>query len=157
LDGCALRIVWARGDGEVSALLVDAVVREGRIHITDAFYRTRADRFAKKLGDGVALRIRIEPEDEAWRHSDGKHLYGHLYKPVSKRHGEPVAEVHLRMKSQFMPEDGRTSITELNRDEFKSFIESVEQDIRENDPESWEDCVAAMSLYEQRQPARRMA
>lgn len=138
----------------MNALLVDAVVRETGgecdVHVTDPYYRTRRRRAAKKWGVGCALKIRIEPEEQAWRHSDGKHLYGHLYKPVSERTGETVAEVHLRMKSQFLPDDGRTSITELNRDEMKSFIESVEQDIRENDPESWEDCLAAMALYERR-------
>jgi hypothetical protein len=54
------------------------------------------------------------------------------------------------MKAQFMPDDGRTSITQLNREELKSFMESVEQDIRETDPDSWDDCVAAMALYERR-------
>lgn len=106
-----------------------------------------------KLGDGEVVVIRIEPEAEAWRYSDLKHLYGHLYSPVSKRTGETVAEVHVRMKVSFMPDDGRTSITQLNREEIRSFIESVEQDIREHDPDSWEDCVAAMTLYERRKSA----
>jgi hypothetical protein len=132
------------------ALTVDAVVRDGKIHVTDEYYKTRCERAAKKWGDGAALKIRVEPEEEAWRHSDAKHLYGHLYSPVSKRTGETVAEVHLRMKAQFMPDDGRTSITQLNREELKSFMESVEQDIRETDPDSWDDCVAAMALYERR-------
>lgn len=132
------------------ALLIDAVVRDGDVHVVDTLYKTRRQRYARKIGDGVMLKIRIEPEAEAWRHSDAKHLYGHLYAPVSKRHGETVAEVHLRMKAQFMPDDGRTSITELNREELKSFIESVEQDIRENDPDSWGDCLDAMALYENR-------
>lgn len=106
-----------------------------------------------KLGDGECVSIRVEREDEAWKYSDAKHLYGHLYSPVSKRTGETVAEVHLRMKVSFMPDDGRTSITQLNREEMRSFIESVEQDIRENDPDSWEDCVAAMTLYERSKSA----
>lgn len=132
------------------ALVVDGVVRDGDVHVTDAFYKTRRERFAKRIGDGVMLKIRIEPADEAWKHAAAKHLYGHLYSPVSKRHGETVAEVHLRMKAQFMPDDGRTSITELDEAEMKSFTESVEQDIRENDPDSWEDCLAAMALFERR-------
>ena len=134
----------------MSALLIDAVVRDGDVHVLDAFYKTRRQQFAKRTGDGVLLKIRVEPADEAWKHAAAKHLYGHLYTPVSKRHGETVAEVHLRMKAQFMPDDGRTSITELNEDEMKAFTESVEQDIRENDPDSWEDCLAAMSLFERR-------
>lgn len=106
-----------------------------------------------KLGDGEVVSCRFEREEEAWRYSDLKHLYGHLYKPVSARTGETVAEVHVRMKVDFMPDDGRTSITQLNREEMRSFIESVEQDIRENDPDSWEDCVAAMTLYERSKSA----
>lgn len=134
----------------MSALVIEAVVRDGDVHVVGDFYKSRRLRAAKQWGDGTALTIRIEPEDEAWRHSDAKHLYGHLYAPVSKRTGETVAEVHLRMKAKFMPEDGRTSITQLNREEMKSFTESVEQDIRESDPDSWDDCVEAMALYERR-------
>lgn len=131
-----------------SALIVDAVVRDGDVHITDHFYRTRRVRAAKKWGDGTALKVRIEPEEDAVLYSQYKHLFGHLYEPVSKRHGETVAEVNVRMKLHYLPDDGRTSLTELNREEMKSFIESVEQDIRETDPDSWGDCLDAMALYE---------
>lgn len=135
------------------ALIVAAVVRDGEVYVTDETYKARRQKAARKWGDGTVLTIRVEPEDEAWRHSDAKWLYGYCYQPVSARHGETVAEVHLRMKAQFMPDDGRTSITELNREEMRQFIEAVEQDIRENDPESWDDCVAKMSLYEGRRSA----
>lgn len=136
------------------ALLIEAVVSRGDVHVTDAAYQTRRQHAAERWGDGTVLKIRIEPEEEAWRHADAKHLYGHLYTPVSTRTGETVPEVHLRMKAQFMPDDGRTSITELNREEMRSFIESVEQNIRETDPDSWEDCCAAMALYEERRSER---
>lgn len=132
------------------ALLIEAVVRDGDIHVTDALYKTRRQRWAKKVGDGTVLTIRVEPQDEAWKHSAAKHLYGHLYTPVSKRTGETVADVHMRMKATHFPDDGRTSLTELNQDEMRSYTEAVEQDIRENDPDSWEDCVAAMALFERR-------
>ena len=105
---------------------------------------------SRKWGDGAALTIRIEPEEEAWRHADAKWLYGYIYTPATKRSGETVPDMHLRMKATYFPEDGRTSLTELNREEFRQFIEAVEQDVRENQPECWEDCVAAMSLYEGR-------
>lgn len=139
----------------MAALIVSGVVAEIApgvfdVAITEIGYKARRQRAAKRWGAGAHLSIRVEPEEEAWRHSDVKHLYGHLYKPVSDTHGETVAEVHLRMKAQFMPEDGRTSITQLNRDELKAFIESVEQDIRETDPESWGACLDAMALYERR-------
>ena len=140
----------------MSALIVSGVVRDGDVHVTDAFYRTRRLKAAKKWGDGTALTLRVEPEEDATTWAQFKHLYGHLYTPVSKRTGEPVAEVHLRMKAAFFPDDGRTSLTELSREEMKAYTESVEQDIRETDPDSWDDCVAAMSLFEQR-AARRQA
>jgi hypothetical protein len=137
-----------------SALVVEAVVRDFDgtldVAVTEAHYSERRRRAAKRWGVGCMLSVRIEPADEAWKHAAAKHLYGHLYTPVSARHGETVAEVHLRMKANFMPDDGRTSITQLNEAEMKSFIESVEQDIRENDPDSWDDCVAKMALYEKR-------
>lgn len=134
----------------MSALIIPAVVRDSDIHVTDHLYQSRRQRWAKRVGDGVELTIRIEPTDEAWKYSAAKHLYGHLYTPVSRRTGETVAEVHVRMKVQFLPDDGRTSITQLNEAEMKAYVESVEQDIRENDPDSWDDCVAAMALYERR-------
>lgn len=134
----------------MSALTLHAVATNAGMRVVDDHYMTRLQRASKQWGCGTMLVVRIEPADEAWKHAAAKHLYGHLYTPVSKRHGETVAEVHLRMKAQYMPDDGRTSITQLNEAEMKSFTESVEQDIRENDPDSWEDCVAAMSLYERR-------
>lgn len=136
-------------------LVTGMVVRGGQIKLADEFgYVTAARRRAAAWGEGRALTCRIEPEDEAWRHSDVKHLYGHLYTPVSKRTGETVAEVHMRMKANHFPDDGRESLTDLNRDEMRSYIESVEQDIRENDPDSWMDCCAEMELYEGRQHQR---
>ena len=132
------------------ALVVAAVVRDGDVHVTEPHYQTRRQRYARQIGDGVMLTIRIQPADEAYTFGQMKHLYGHLYAPVSKRTGETVAEVHLRMKLQFMPDDGRTSLTELNGEELKAYTESVEQDIRENDPDSWDACLNAMALYENR-------
>lgn len=141
----------------MSALVVEAVVREGRIVLCDDYYKARAARASKKWGDGTALQIRIEPEDEAWRYADAKHYYGHLITPVADCTGETTADVHLRMKALYMPDDGRTSITELNRDEFKAYIEAVEQCLREEMPEAWGKAVELMSLYEQRKPTRRSA
>jgi hypothetical protein len=146
----------------VSALTVAAVVREVGggvfdVHVVEDHYKTRRQRFAKKWGQGVAVTIRIEPTVEAATWGQFKHLYGHLYAPVSVRTGETVAEVNLRMKASYFPEDGRTSLSELDQDELKAFIESVEQDIRETDPDSWEDCVAAMELYDHNHRRRRTA
>lgn len=136
-----------------TAVMVPAVVGDGKVVICDeAHYRTRIKRACAQWGDGTSLIVRVESEDEAWRHSDCKHLYGHLYTPVSVQTGETVPDVHLRMKAAFFPEDGRTSLTQLDREEMRQFIEAVEQDIRETDPDSWERCLEAMALYERQHP-----
>ena len=87
----------------MSALLIDGVVRDGDVHVTDSLYATRRKRWAKKIGDGVVITIRIEPADEAIKYRQFKHLYGHLYTPVSARTGETVADVAIRMKVAFLP------------------------------------------------------
>lgn len=136
----------------MSALTIAAVVAEVEsvldVHVVEVGYRRRRQKWATKWGVGTSLMIRIEPEAEASTWAQYKHLYGHLYGPVSRRTGETVADVHLRMKLQFMPDDGRSSLTQLDRVELAHFTEAVEQDIRDNDPDSWDDCVAAMALYD---------
>ena len=132
----------------MSALLIAAVVRDGDVHACEPNFAVKRQRAARTWGDGTSLIIRIEPEDDAIQYGQYKHLYGHLYTPVSARTGKTVAEVHVRMKVQFLPDDGRTSLTQLTRAELKAYIESVEGDIRETDPDSWEDCCGAMALYE---------
>ena len=134
----------------MSALLISAVVKDGDVHACEPNFSVKRQRAARTWGDGTALTIRIEPEEDAIQYHQLKHLYGHCYTPVSKRHGETVAEVAIRMKVAFMPDDGRTSLTELTREELKAFTEAVEQDIRETDPDSWEDCLGAMALFERR-------
>ena len=125
-----------------TALLVDAVVREGRIVIADHFYRTRADRAAKKWGDGTALKIRIEPEDDAYTWAQMKHLFGHVYTPLSEWNGDFVTDWHLLLKAAFMPE-GKMSLTQLNRQELDDYIRQCEVYAHTAHPE-------AFILYEQR-------
>lgn len=131
---------------------MQAVVRELAdgvldIAVCDSEYKTRRQRAAKKWGAGMALTIRVEPEEESWRYADCKHYYGHLLTPVAEHTGETVAEVHMRMKIAYLPDNGRISITQLNRLEFKQYMEAVEQAIREETPEAWEGCVDRMALY----------
>ena len=124
------------------------MVREGRIHITDAFYRTRSEKAAKRWGDGTALKVRIEPEEEAQRHGQRKHLFGHLLKPTSDKTGYTTTELKEDMKARFLP-DGMTSLTEMNKEQFDEFNQAVEQCIREEYPsECWDACVDAMALYD---------
>jgi hypothetical protein len=108
----------------MSALIVDAVVRDGRIHITDEnFYRTRAERFAKKLGNGTMLKIRIEPEEEAISDGQRRYYFGRIVKPLVEYTGD--LDVHDNFKAALI-QDGRTSITQLSREEMAFFIEAAE-------------------------------
>ena len=132
------------------ALLISAVVRDGEVHVCEPNLAVKRQRAARDWGDGTALKIRIEPEEDAIQYAQYKHLYGHLYTPWSARNGDTVADLNVQMKTQFMPDDGRMSLTELTREELKQFTEAVEQYIRENDPAVWEDCCAAMELYDRR-------
>lgn len=110
-----------------SALVVDAVVRDGQILVTDAQYTARKQRAAKRWGDGVVLKIRIEPEAEAIRIDQYRHLFGHVFQPVVDTDcGHTKAELCLMAKAQFMPDDGRTSLTELNAEEMADFIRQCE-------------------------------
>lgn len=124
-----------------TALVVEAVVFEGRIKLIDEFaYRTLSARRAKQWGEGTPITIRIEPQDEAWQHGDVKHLFGHVYEPVCEYTGYSKTELHLMAKSLFMPE-GKTSLTDLNREELREYTEHVERWLRE-------ECADAFVLYE---------
>lgn len=130
----------------VGALLVEAVVSDGEIRVTDPAYKTRRHKWAKRIGEGVILTIRVEPKEDAIAYGQMKHYYGHLITPVSDYTGETKHEVHVRMKALFLP-DGKTSITELNHQEMKDYTEAVEQHMREECPEAWERSVEKTSLY----------
>lgn len=137
-----------------TAVLVDAVVRSGRVRITDEnFYRTRIEKAAKSWGDGCMLVVRVEPKDEAATWADHKHLHGHLLTPISDVTGYTVTELKADMKARFLP-DGLTSTTQMNHDQFAEFNRNVEQCIREEYPsECWDACAAAMALSDSRRIA----
>lgn len=111
----------------MSALVIDAVVSKGDVHVTDDFYTARRQKAAKKWGDGTVLKIRIEPEEEAIRLDQYRHLFGHVFKPVVDTDcGHTTSELCLMAKAQFMPDDGRTSLTELTAAEMADFIRQCE-------------------------------
>lgn len=120
----------------MAAITAHAVWFEGKVKVNqpeDFVDRLRA----AKWGQGRALVVRVEPEDEAWRYSDLKHLFGHIYQPVVEYCGYTKTELHAMAKAQFMP-DGKTSITELNRDELKEYMQSVEQWLRTECSDAYE-------------------
>ena len=93
-----------------------------------------------KFGAGETLIIRVESEAEAWRHSDVKHLFGHIYAPVLEfgETGYTKTEFHTVEKAFWMPDDGRTSITELNREELQDYTRLCEKQLREEFPDAFE-------------------
>lgn len=120
----------------MSAVSTQAVWTGTKVEIRDPNGFVKELRKAK-FGDGRALIVRVEPEEEAWRYSDLKHLFGHVYEPVVAYTGYTKEELHLQMKVQFMPDDGRTSITQLNREELKEFTQRVDLHLRESCPDAF--------------------
>ena len=129
----------------MSALVVSAVVRDGRIHICDEFYRTRSAKSSKKWGDGTALTIRIEPEEDAYTYGQIKHYWGFVVQPFCEETGYHKHEAHLLLKAECMPE-GKTSLTELSGEELRDYAAAAEQTARE-----W--CPEAFLLYDDRKSA----
>lgn len=130
------------------ALIVDAVVAEGAVLIpAGQNYEARKARKAKQWGDGCALKIRIEPADEAAKYHRLKHLHGHLLTPVSEETGYTVRELKDEFKARFLPEDWMTSVTDMNDAQFAEFNRAVEQCIQEEYPDGcWGACQDAMAL-----------
>lgn len=109
-----------------SALVFDAVVKDGKIALVDdQFYRTKSAHAAKGWGDGCALKVRIEPEEDAYTHGQMKHYYGHIISPLSEWNGEFPTEWDVRLKAMFLPE-GKTSKTQCNREELDAYIHQCE-------------------------------
>jgi hypothetical protein len=129
----------------MSALVVSGVVRDGDIHVTDEFYKTRRQKWAKRTGDGTALTIRIEPEEDAYTYAQIKHYWGYVVQPFCEETGYHKHEAHLLLKAECMPE-GKTSLTELSREELRDYAAAAEQTARE-----W--CPEAFLLYDDRKSA----
>jgi hypothetical protein len=91
-----------------------------------------------KLGAGEEVLVRVERKAEAWRHSDVKHLFGHIYQPVVDYTGMTKTELHLLAKSIWMPE-GATSLTELSREQMREYSDLTERWLREDIWEAFED------------------
>lgn len=100
------------------------------------------------FGEGEALVVRVEREEEAAKHGHYKHLFGHLLAPASEKTGYTVTELKADFKALYLP-DGMTSLTEMSAVQFEDFNRSVEQHIREQFPsDAWDACVNAMALYD---------
>lgn len=134
----------------MSALVVAATVIETTqpgvfdVAVTEPAYKARRQRQAKRWGLGAAIVIRIEPEEEAVRLDQYRHLFGHVFQPVVDTDcGHTKSELCLIAKAQFMPDDGRTSLTELNAEEMAEFIRQCEVWLHTEFPD-------AFALYDRR-------
>ena len=120
----------------MNALVAEAVVRDGDVHVCDPFFKARRQRFAKKWGDGCALRIRVEPEEDGVETAQYRYLFGRVFAPVAE-YGHTKTELCLMAKAQFMPDDGRTSLTQLTREEMDAFTKQAEQWLRTEFPDAY--------------------
>src|SRR5688572_9941373 len=122
----------------MAALVVEAVVHGGRIHILDREgYLVKAADAAKAWGDGVCLRVRIEPEPDAISDGQRKYYFGRIIQPLVDITGYHKDEWHGMLKTSFFPDDGRTSITQLSHDEMRDYMDRCEQYARERHPEAF--------------------
>jgi len=119
-----------------TALVVSAVVRDGKVSILDeGAYRTQATKAAAKWGSGTMLTLRIEPEDEARRREQDRFYFGYIVAPLVEYTGD--AEMHLLIKAMFMPAEKR-SLTDLSYDEMKEYIARAEAWARTTVPEAFD-------------------
>lgn len=129
-----------------TAVTVEATVHNSALQIVDEdLYRTRVKRAVKKWGEGCALIVRIELEEEALTAAQRRYYFGRILGPFVDYTGYRKDELHDMVKSEHMP-DGKTSITQLNHDEMRDYSEACEQTLRE-----W--CPDAYALYDQHSAA----
>lgn len=116
-------------------VLEKAVFTDGRLRLLDEFaFRAGVQRM--KLGDGEEVLIYVARADEAVRHYQYKHLFGHVFRPVADVSGHTERELYVMAKALFMPE-GKTSLTELTFEEMDIFTKESEQWLREEMPEAF--------------------
>ena len=123
------------------AVIVKAVARAGVLKLVDEGAYTRGVR-GMKPGDGEVFVIRIEREAEAYSLQHLRFYWGQVVTPVSEYAGYSKEEFHRMLKAECLPE-GKSSITELDRDEFKDYVMHADIKARE-----W--CPDAFALMEDR-------
>jgi len=125
-----------RAKPKAEPLIVDAVVRDGKIAmVNEADYRRRSAKAAGKWGDGAALIIRIETEEDAKAYGQLKYFFGYIVEPMEEFTGD--TDWALRFKTMFMP-DEKTSLTQLSYDEMAMVNQKSEAYARMMCPEAFE-------------------
>jgi hypothetical protein len=114
----------------MSAITFRAAVQDADVIPMEADYVPRKRRAAKRWGEGRAIIIRMEPEDEGASEGQRRYYFGRVLKPFSDYTGYRMDELHSMLKALCMQE-GKTSITELNDEEMRDYTEAAEHTLRE--------------------------
>lgn len=109
-----------------TALIVQAVVRDGDVHVVEPFYATRRREAARHWGDGVDLSVTLEPAPLAVSRGQRAYYFAAIVQPLVDHTGYPSDKWHRAFKKVLMPDDGRTSITQLSHEEMREFMEVAE-------------------------------
>lgn len=96
--------------------------------------RYRRDLRSLKLGVGEVVVVRVERIEDAYTYGQLKHYYGHLIAPVVEYTGDP--DWHRMLKAMFL-QDGKTSLTQCDRDELDHYIKAVEGYLNDRIPEAF--------------------
>ena len=109
-----------------TAVTASAVWDEGKLRVLEPQALVRKLR-ACKWGQGAALVVRVEPEEDAHTYGQLQHYWGHVVTPLSEWNGDFKEDWHLRLKLDFMPTDPatgkqKTSLTQLTREEMKEYV-----------------------------------
>lgn len=114
---------------------VKAVASGGALKLLDeAEYKRAVKRL--KPADGEVFVIRVEREEDAYTYAALKHYWGYVVTPFAEDTGYHKHEAHKLLKAECMP-DGKTSITELNRQEMKDYALAAEMKAREWAPDAF--------------------
>lgn len=110
-----------------------------KLHLDDsvAFY---ASLRRMKPEQGEVFVVRVERPEDALTAGQRRYYFGRVLQPFCEYTGYRKDELHEMAKADCLP-DGKVSITQLNHEEMRDFIEAVEQRLREALPE-------AFALYE---------
>lgn len=109
-----------------SALILSAVVKDGDVLITEDHESAQRQRAAKRWGEGCALKIRIEPEDEAKKHHQLKFYFGYVVKPCVEHTGYTMTEMDAIFRGLFMPADVET-LSDMSYDQMALFNIACEE------------------------------
>jgi hypothetical protein len=103
-----------------------AVYRDGKLHLMDpVVFNAGLKRL--KPGEGETFVITVTPEADAIWLGQYRYFFAAIVTPLSEYTGYPKAWVHEFLKALFYPKDGRTSLTQLSRQEFADYISTCEE------------------------------